>query len=86
MFALHGGWNGRGPHAQRILALREFVCHPGRVLSRDYLLDALVGKRAGPFDLHHLAIPILALSDNPASLAYRERIYEGLRLAGIPEG
>jgi DNA-binding winged helix-turn-helix (wHTH) protein len=32
------------------VALREFVCHPGRVLSRDYLLDALVGKRAGPFD------------------------------------
>ena len=30
--------------------LREFVRHPGRVLSRDYLLDALVGKRAGPFD------------------------------------
>jgi TolB-like protein/DNA-binding winged helix-turn-helix (wHTH) protein/Flp pilus assembly protein TadD len=32
------------------VALREFVSHPGRVLSRDYLLDALVGKRAGPFD------------------------------------
>jgi TolB-like protein len=32
------------------VALREFVRHPGRVLSRDYLLDALVGKRAGPFD------------------------------------
>jgi TolB-like protein len=30
--------------------LREFVRHPGRVLSRDYLLDALVGKRASPFD------------------------------------
>jgi DNA-binding winged helix-turn-helix (wHTH) protein len=30
--------------------LREFVRHNGRVLSRDYLLDALVGKRAGPFD------------------------------------
>jgi TolB-like protein len=32
------------------VALREFVRHPGRVLSRDYLLDALVWKRAGPFD------------------------------------
>ncbi len=30
--------------------LREFVRHPGRVLSRDYLLDALAGKRPGPFD------------------------------------
>jgi TolB-like protein len=30
--------------------LREFVRHPGRVLSRDYLLDALAGKRADPFD------------------------------------
>ena len=30
--------------------LREFVRHNGRVLSRDYLLDALAGKRAGPFD------------------------------------
>jgi DNA-binding winged helix-turn-helix (wHTH) protein len=30
--------------------LREFVRHPGRVLSSDYLLDALVGKHAGPFD------------------------------------
>ena len=30
--------------------LREFVLHPGRVLSRDYLLDALAGKRADPFD------------------------------------
>ena len=30
--------------------LREFVQHPGRVLSRDYLLDALTGKRADPFD------------------------------------
>ena len=30
--------------------LREFVRHPGRVLSRDFLLDALAGKRADPFD------------------------------------
>jgi TolB-like protein len=30
--------------------LREFVRHPGRALSRDYLLDALAGKRADPFD------------------------------------
>jgi TolB-like protein/Tfp pilus assembly protein PilF len=30
--------------------LREFVRHPGRVLSRDYLLDVLAGKRADPFD------------------------------------
>src|SRR5271165_3187844 len=30
--------------------LRVLVRHPGRALSRDYLLDALVGKRAGPFD------------------------------------
>jgi TolB-like protein/DNA-binding winged helix-turn-helix (wHTH) protein len=30
--------------------LREFVSHCGRVLSRDYLLDALAGKRADPFD------------------------------------
>src|SRR5215472_9154905 len=30
--------------------LREFVRHRGRVLSRDYLLDALAGKRADPFD------------------------------------
>jgi TolB-like protein/Flp pilus assembly protein TadD len=30
--------------------LREFVRHPGRVLSRDYLLDAVAGKRADPFD------------------------------------
>ncbi len=30
--------------------LREFVRHPGRVLSRDYLLDALFGRRAGPLD------------------------------------
>ena len=32
------------------MLLREFVRHPGRVLSRDYLLDALAGKRADPFD------------------------------------
>jgi TolB-like protein len=30
--------------------LREFIRHPGRVLSRDYLLDALGGKRPDPFD------------------------------------
>jgi two-component system, OmpR family, response regulator len=30
--------------------LREFVRHPGRVLSRYYLLDVLAGKRADPFD------------------------------------
>jgi TolB-like protein len=30
--------------------LREFVRHPGRVLSRGYLLDALGGKRPDPFD------------------------------------
>src|ERR1700678_1696351 len=30
--------------------LREFVRHPGRVLSREYLLDALAGKRPDPFD------------------------------------
>jgi hypothetical protein len=27
-----------------------------------------------------------AMSDNPTYLAGRERIYEGLRLAGVPEG
>jgi len=36
-------------HKEFVL-LREFVRHPGRVLSRDYLLDALAGKRADPFD------------------------------------
>ena len=30
--------------------LREFTRHPGRVLSRGYLLDALAGKRLDPFD------------------------------------
>ena len=30
--------------------LREFIRYPGRVLSRDYLLDALGGKRPDPFD------------------------------------
>ena len=30
--------------------LREFIRHPGRVLSRDYLLDALGGKRPDPYD------------------------------------
>jgi TolB-like protein/class 3 adenylate cyclase/Tfp pilus assembly protein PilF len=28
----------------------------------------------------------LRLSDNPVYLAYRERIYEGMRMAGVPEG
>jgi hypothetical protein len=27
-----------------------------------------------------------ALSDHPAYLAGRERVYEGLRMAGVPEG
>ena len=30
--------------------LREFIRHPGRVLNRGYLLDALAGKRPEPFD------------------------------------
>jgi TolB-like protein/Flp pilus assembly protein TadD len=30
--------------------LREFIRHPGRALSREYLLDALAGKRRDPFD------------------------------------
>ena len=30
--------------------LREFVRRPGRVLSRDFLLDAMVGRRNEPFD------------------------------------
>ena len=30
--------------------LREFIRHPGRVLSRGYLIDALAGKRPDPFD------------------------------------
>jgi TolB-like protein len=30
--------------------LREFIRHPGRVLNRGYLLDALGGKRLDPFD------------------------------------
>jgi two-component system, OmpR family, response regulator len=30
--------------------LREFIRHPGRVLNRGYLLDALGGKRPDPFD------------------------------------
>ena len=29
---------------------REFVRRPGRVLSRDFLLDAAVGRRNAPFD------------------------------------
>ena len=28
----------------------------------------------------------IGLSDNPTYLAQRERLYEGLRLAGAPEG
>ena len=28
---------------------------------------------------------IARISDNPAWLAYRERLYEGLRIAGMPE-
>ena len=30
--------------------LRQFIRHPGRVLSRGYLLDVLAGKRHDPFD------------------------------------
>jgi hypothetical protein len=30
--------------------LREFVCRPGRALSRDLLLDAMAGRRNTPFD------------------------------------
>jgi hypothetical protein len=30
--------------------LREFVRRPGRVLRRDFLLDAAVGRRSAPFD------------------------------------
>jgi DNA-binding response OmpR family regulator len=30
--------------------LVAFVRHPGRVLSRDQLLDAVVGRRAEPYD------------------------------------
>jgi DNA-binding response OmpR family regulator len=30
--------------------LREFVRRPGRVLSRDFLLDAAFGRRNAPFD------------------------------------
>jgi two-component system, OmpR family, response regulator len=30
--------------------LREFIRHPGRVLNRGYLLDALARKRLDPFD------------------------------------
>ena len=36
--------------ARRIRLLREFVRRPGRVLSRDFLLDAAVGRRNAPFD------------------------------------
>ena len=36
-------------HSEFVL-LREFIRHPGRVLSRGYLLDALAGKRPDPFD------------------------------------
>ncbi|WP_170153263.1 winged helix-turn-helix domain-containing protein [Roseiarcus fermentans] len=35
---------------KEFLLLREFVGHPGRVLSRQYLLDALTGRCADPFD------------------------------------
>ena len=31
-------------------------------------------------------LPILAFSDNAVFLAGRERVYEGMRLAGVPEG
>ena len=49
------------------------------------------GRRAGGTcaqpKLHHPPLPrVNASSDNPTYLAGRERIYEGMRLAGVPEG
>ncbi len=50
-FSLSNASGGDIPLTRSEFALlREFVHHPGRVLSRQYLLDALAGKRPDPFD------------------------------------
>jgi hypothetical protein len=42
------------------------------------------GVGSGPL-LRFTALGHYQLSDNPVHLAQRERLYEGLRLAGAPE-
>ncbi len=50
MRALQGRRRAVALTRNEFVLLREFVHHPGRVLNRDYLLDALAGKRADPYD------------------------------------
>jgi len=65
-----------------------------------FLLAAALGRLGRPEDAREAAraglelnpsftiarVRSLAFSDNPVYLASRERIYEGMRLAGVPEG
>jgi hypothetical protein len=55
------------------------------------LLDALRGKSAATTDRADPTFTIRrfragAKTDNPTYLAKRERVCEGMRLAGVPEG
>jgi hypothetical protein len=60
------------------LALSGHETESRDVLKRYFLLTTTKARTISQWK-------IARISDNPAWLAYRERLYEGLRIAGMPE-
>jgi TolB-like protein/tetratricopeptide (TPR) repeat protein len=81
-------WLRRGLDANRNYVIAHFIL--AAVLARLGALDqaraAVQGGLALDPNFTVRRFRAIALSDHPAYLAMRVRIYEGMRLAGIPEG
>ena len=81
-------WFGRSNEANRNYPLSHFGLAAALAL-RGKLDQARAAAKAGlalnpSFTIRRFRVN--ALSDNPTYLAKRERVYEGMRLAGAPEG
>ena len=80
-------WLRRSIEANRNYALAHFYLAAAlALLGRLDEARAAARGTCARSHLHHPPLPRGAPSDNPTYLAGRERIYEGMRMAGVPEG
>jgi tetratricopeptide (TPR) repeat protein len=83
-------WLRRALEANRNWYLAYFIL-AGTLAMLGELDEARTVAQAGltlnpNFTIHHTRVDAVGISDNPTYLAKRERIIEGMRLAGVPEG
>ena len=83
-------WLRRSTEANPNFALSQFHL-AGALAMMGELAEARTSAEAGlaldpNFTIRRYDISTSFLSDNPAWLASRERFYEGMRTAGVPQG